>query len=536
MFYVSNANGSIVEPLVNIADDFQINQSTDGEYSISFTCFKKELDIQGYNLLSVESKFYVNGEEFSVKQCNENEFSKQVTAISSFYNNSKVYIYNKFEGQHSIVNHLNFIFNDTAWSFQISNDLMNSVNYIEGLGEDNVVALVLKVCQFHNCEFKILKNNEVLFTREIGPDNNFQFRYNYNLSDIVMQEDTTNLYTKIVGYGANDLMVTYTSPNSSVFGILEAAPVKDDRFTNPATLTEYIKSKIIDVPELSIQTSSPELLSLETGERVWLIHEKLGIKMKTRIISQTKSFVGGKLVTTSVVIGNSKPKTSSDILVSQQESINENEVNLEENKQRFRSEIIQTNDRITLEVEELDVSIAAINIKADNINLSVNNRITQEVASININSNNIELSVNNRITQESAAINIRANQIESSVTNLSNSTNSSITQLSNNINLKIDKGGAITDINLSPGVATINADRINLNGAVLVNGTISGATSIEVSTNVILGRSLMFSDFTALTTGGGNLTLEANNAINYVGTTHYFNGTVDFSNANVIGL
>jgi len=42
----------------------------------------------------------------------------------------------------------------------------------------------------------------------------------------------------------------------------------------------------------------------------------------------------------------------------------------------FRSEIKKTDDRITLEVEHINTSIAAIDIKADNINLSVNNRIT----------------------------------------------------------------------------------------------------------------------------------------------------------------
>ena len=42
----------------------------------------------------------------------------------------------------------------------------------------------------------------------------------------------------------------------------------------------------------------------------------------------------------------------------------------------------------------------------------------------------------------------------------------SIEQLDESIQLKVDKGGTITDINLTPGTATINASKINLNGSV----------------------------------------------------------------------
>lgn len=83
-----------------------------------------------------------------------------------------------------------------------------------------------------------------------------------------------------------------------------------------------------------------------------------------------------------------------------------------------------------------------------------------------------------------SAIDVRAGRIEIAVSSLDRDTKSAINVMQNSINLKVDKGGSITDINLSPGVATINADKINLNGAVMVNGTISGATSIQVTDNI----------------------------------------------------
>ena len=86
---------------------------------------------------------------------------------------------------------------------------------------------------------------------------------------------------------------------------MEAEPIHDDRFTDARVLTEYIASQLLDVPELAIESSIPELTEREIGERVWLIYEPLGIEMQTRILKQTKVLRNGKLITSSVVFGNS---------------------------------------------------------------------------------------------------------------------------------------------------------------------------------------------------------------------------------------
>lgn len=513
MIYITNADGSIVEPIINIGEDFSIQQNTDGDFMVTFSTFNNEKNI-GYETLKNESYINVDGYEFTVKNLSENEYSKKVTATSKFFDNSKKQIRGTFNGSHTLMNHLNFVLNGSGWVYDIDADISNVVNYIENLGNDNVISLLEKVIKSHNVEYIILKGNRIRFSKLIGNDQDFQLRYKYNVGDVVSNVDTSSLYTYVTGTGAEGVTASYTSPNASTFGLLEDSVVSDERFTSSVSLQEYLKANLNDTPDISIESSVPILTERSTGEKIWLIYPPLNLELETRIISQNKTIVNGELVTSSVILGNSKNKSSVDLAVSQQQEIQENESQINETKQQFRSEIKVTNDRITLEVEEIDRSIAAIDIKADNINLSVNNRITNEVAMIDI----------------------RANQIQLSVNDLDNRTSSSITQLSNNINLKIDKGGAITDINLSPGVATINADRINLNGAVFVNGSISGATTIQVSTDIDLGRRIRFNDFTAITSGDGSITIEAFNNLNYVATTHYFNGTVDFSNANVIGL
>lgn len=495
--------GNQTEPLNN-HQKFEMNEEVKGAFTVSLTSFLVPNN-PGHELLEEESIISVEGYDFRIKQLKESLNRKDVVAISTFYDLVGHRQDSIYGGTRTFDQFASFVFSGTGWTY--SSDVSGSM-LIANFGDDNVIKLVLALCATYECEFKIMPGYHVHFAKQIGPDNDAQYRHGHNVQALSRSVDTTNLRTRITGYGGNGLVVTYTSPYADMFPDAgEADPFRDERFTVASSLTERLKQELHDYPDTSIELDSIELTDKELGERVWLIYEPMGIEFQTRILSKKTIIRGNKLITESVVIGNSVPRSTSDLLVSQK-------VEIDENKKETRSRFEQTNDRIVLEVDRIDDSIAALDIKADNINLSVNNRITSEVA----------------------AIDVRANQIELSVSNLSTNTNSAITQLSNNINLKIDKGGAITDINLAPGVATINADRINLNGAVMVNGHISGATYIDVSTDINLGRMIRFNDFTAIFSDGGSITLDAFNDISYQGANHYFYGTVDFSNATVIGL
>jgi len=252
---------------------------------------------------------------------------------------------------------------------------------------------------------------------------------------------------------------------------------------------------------------SVELTNKELGERVWLIYEPLKIEFQTRVLSQTKEFRAGKLVTTKVILGNTLPKSTDDFLVSQK-------VEIDENKKEYRSRFEQTNDRITMEVEEVNGSIAQLEIKADEINLSVNNRITDEMAAINVKADQINLNVNNRITNEVSTINQRADQIELKVqkneSNVSTliiqagqiesrvagldgrmgTAESRITQTDQRITIETRGDNLISSINVAPYGVSINANKINLNGAVIASGAITGQSSINIATDATVGNNL----------------------------------------------
>lgn len=542
MIYVTSGNS--VEPLIQITN-FEMQQSVNDDFNITFVTHDTAKNT-AYNILQEESIVTVGDFDFRVKQLKENRKSKQVVALNTFFDLIDTRKNEIYGGTRTFNEFATFIFANSGWSF--TTDISGS-RFIENFGENNIISLVNALCQVYECEYKILPNNRIHFTNKIGEDNDFQYRYGYNVKALSKNVDTTKLKTYIEGYGADNLYVAYTSPSASKFGKREADPVYDDRFTQADSLLDHVKEQLIDYPEATFELDSIELMDRELGERVWLIYEPLGLEFQTRILSQKKGFVNGILRTVSVVLGNTIPRTTTDILISQK-------VEIDENKKITRSKFEQTNDRITLEVEEVNSSISRIEIKADSIEQSVNNRITNEIASINMKADGIQLEVNKN-KQDIAKIDIKADSISSTVSsqqtqigNLNNrvgSAESSITQQAWQISQKVSttdyNGNTISSlINQTSTSITIQASKIQLRGAVSVLSDITGnlgtitAGNINISEDIHMGRRLYFSDMTSVGGSNGTIQLSAWNDIIYSGYRHSFNGTVDFSNANVVGI
>lgn len=573
MIYVTSLDGSQVEPLIDIGADFSMDQDVNGAFSVSFTSTPSKNN-PGYTLLAPEVIVTIEDYDFVVKQYDDTGFSKRIAAVSTFFEQSKTQVDGIFSGSHTLQNHINFALNPSGWSAIIDPDIANVTNYINNFGNDSVVSLVNKACARHEVEFIILPGKVIRLSKQIGPDNDYQYRYKNNISDVVSMEDTTNLYTYIRGFGAEGLEVSWTSPNIGKFGKKEPSPIRDDRFTDPVALTNYIKNSIKDVPEITIESTVPELTARETGERVWLIYDPIGIEFQTRILKQTRVFRNGKLVTDSVTLGNTLRKTSTDSALDQQDSIDDNKDYLEDSKDKIQEDIFmqwtETEERIIDQyntiTSEYTASISAnareirteMTQKETNINNTIGaqyNKITSEyTSSISQTAQSLRQEFNASIVavgQDITDVRNYASTIEQSASQISqtvsaqqvqinnqgtriSSAESSIIQQSNQISQKVSQtdynGRTITSlINQDPYSVTIEASKINLNGAVMVNGSISGATKISVSTDIDLGRMIRFSDMTAISSDGGQINIEAWNGTNFV-------GRVDFSNATVSGL
>ena len=479
-------NGSQVEPLNHI-QGLEVNQEVNGAYTASFASFNYPNN-PGYVLLEEESLVIVDDQEFRVKQLEEVKNFKRIVAVHTFYDLSDQRQDEIYGGTRTFNEFATFVLGGTGWTFSST---INESRFIENFGEENIIVLINALCTVFECEYEIRPNKHVYFAKQIGPDRDAQYRYGHNVKALSKKVDTTNLKTYIEGYGADGLFVSYTSPLASnpKIGIRKADPIRDDRFTQSDSLLEHIKRELNGEIEAYFELDSVELINRELGERVWLIYEPLSFEFQTRILKQTKTIRNGKLVTTKVILGNTLPKSTTDILVSQK-------VEIDENKKEYRSKFTQTNELIHLSVEAVNESIAALEIKADSIDISVNNRITNEVAAINVKANAIDLKVSgldSRMQGAEASINIQAGQIESKVSNYDfngqNITSKivqdpyAISQMAQNLNLQ----GLVTVTNLkTPGQTIIDGGNVYGSSFVVGRGTGSLLTMTAVAGSHLL--------------------------------------------------
>lgn len=491
MIYVTYGNDS--EPLINL-NSFEMEQEVNGDFSISFTSLKSERNI-GYSILKEESIITVDGYDFRVKQMKENKAGKGIVALSTFFDLIDKRRDEIFGGVHTFNEFLTFIFAGTGW--RTSTDFNESL-LVPNFGENNLVALTQQLCEVFQCEFKIGRDNQIYFSKQIGGDNDAQYRYGHNVQALSKNVDTTRLKTFVKGYGATNedgsqLYVSYRSPvaDNPAIGVREADPIHDDRFTDSNAFLEYLKRSLIDYPEVTFELDSIELTDKELGERVWLIYEPLDIEFFTRILSIKKGLVNGQIRTTSVVLGNKIPKNINDILIEQK-------VEIDEQKKITRSKFEQTNDKIAMEVETIGKSIAKLELTDEQIQTTVTSQ------------GNTLVNHESRITQNAGQIELRVEKKDYNGENL------------------------VSMINLTPDSVKIQGRNIDLIGAVRVLSDITGdlgtittgtLNSVFINTNqdIHIGNSLYFNNAVGNITAGGN-----GIAINSFGGYVYLNGTVDF--------
>ena len=450
--------------MLNQIQGFEMDEEVNGSLVVKFTSFSVENN-PGHELAKEESLISVDGYDFRVKQLKEFRSRKDITAMSTFYDLVGVRQEDIYGGTRTFNEFATFVFTNTGWTFS-STDVSGSM-FIANFGNDNVIKLVQALCAAYECEYKIMPNKHIIFSKQIGGDYDAQYRYGHNVQAISKSVDTTNLRTRITGYGGNGLKVTYTSPNHTTFGIINAEPIHDDRYTTSESMLEHLKRNLIDYPEATFELDSVELTDKELGELVWLIYEPMGIEFQTRVLSKKSVIRGKKLATKSVVLGNTIPRTLGDILTSQK-------IEIDLNAKEYRSRIEQTNERITLEVEAVNSSIATLEINADNITLSVTQlegRMGNAESSINIQAG--------QITQKVELRDFNGQTITSKVVQ----DPYAISMMAQNLNLQ----GLVTVTNLkTPGQTIIDGGNVYGSSFVVGRGTGSLLTMTAIAGSHLL--------------------------------------------------
>lgn len=459
------------EPL-NHVQRVEKDEEVNGGLSLSFTSFLHENN-PGHALILEESLITSDGYDYRVKQLKESNGRKEVVAISTFFDQVGTWKDEIYGGTRTFNEFASFVLGGTGWSFD-SVDVFGST-FIANFGTNNVIYLLHALTAVYECEYRILPNKHIQFAKKVGPDNDAQYRYGHNVKALSKNIDTTNLRTRIKGYGADGVEVTYTSPNAAKYGIIEAEPIYNEEYTTAELMSEHLVRELTDEPEIVLDLDVLEIGEKEIGERVWLIYEPMGIEIQTRVLAKSSIMRNGEWSTQTVTIGNTKRKTLSDILASVH-------IEIDENARQTRSRIEQTNTKITLAVEEfageilkayakIEITAGEIRSEVADIEEGIRSTITQTASQIRSEVAAVDVRLSDGIAQNSSAITQTASQIRSEVNSeivrvdgRIDTANSSITQTASQIRSEVSQSVTTLDGRITSATSSITqlSDRINL--------------------------------------------------------------------------
>lgn len=295
---VTNLAGE-TELLVDfISNSLKRTRKVNGDYSLSFTLLKTEKNQHAYSLVEEESTIEYDSQQYRIKDVTEVLAGvtpiKTVQASHIFFDLVDTYKYDYLENTQHLQSCLTFALDGTGYTFEVIDSFASAV--FEKFGEDNSLSLVQKALNVFGAEVQI-NNRHLKFYRQIGTDTEIQIRYGYNIKTLEKYVNTNNLSTRIRGYGKKDedgnyiVTAEYISPNAAIYGIRDAKPVYDERYTVHSELLERIKSEIIDEPQFSFKVDALEmkkmgvlLEQLEEGDRVFVIHDPLNIDSIARVL------------------------------------------------------------------------------------------------------------------------------------------------------------------------------------------------------------------------------------------------------------
>lgn len=431
-----NGQSEPIADIKNLLIDEEVFTSETGNRTISFIALNSDNNQHAYPLLEEESLVEYDGHEYRIKTMNESRFQKNITAIHTLFDLVGERKYTINGGTKTLNEAATWTLEGTGWTFEI--DGISKHELLANYGNDNVLSLLKTLCAAFDCEIEIAPNKHIIFRKTIGEDNDFQFRYKHNIKTIKKKVDTTNLATVIKGIGGNGLEVTYESPNKSVFGEIHAEPFEDDRITQSDTMLIALQRELNDNPDVTLEVEEVVLgYSAGLGDKVWTIYEPLGIEFQQRVIGR-KTYPHQKGKNT-VILGTRK-KQLSDLLT-------ETNIKINRNNKQVQSRIEQTNERITLEVEEIEGSLSTLEVSVGQIQSTVSGPGGLE---------------------------------------------SQITQLSGEISSRVTAGEVESIFYQTANSFTFDADQINFNGHVFgqgatFEGNIETYDSVQVGNNVYLG-------------------------------------------------
>ncbi|WP_270693102.1 phage tail protein [Enterococcus malodoratus] len=280
-------------------DSFFENWQQNETWEVSLDVTKTEVNSYAFDLVDYENSILFNGQEFIIKSMTTSgegaQVTKSITATHIYYTIQDGRQYNTLTGTLSINQLLSHIFSGGnrgfTWEVVDPNKKFLTVEQ-ENFGNANYLKLIEEILSDYDAVV-IPDNKHLTFypRSEFGDKVQEQIRYKYNTDSVKFDIDTYSLKTQIKGFGKKKedatyyfSPITYTSPESSRWGIRIQDPVEDERYTVTGNMLERLKKDLQDYPSISGSVTLKWRITPQKGDYVPFIYEPLNIKTYIQIV------------------------------------------------------------------------------------------------------------------------------------------------------------------------------------------------------------------------------------------------------------
>lgn len=279
-------------------------RKVNGEKSLSGTIYSNEYVLQnidkGFRLEFNNEIYHVT---YALPEDSDNTFVEFDAIHEFFYLFGKKCVYSTMNGSHSFGEYLNFIFNDSGYSF--SYDVQVQAFEKENFGMKNRLALFNDIITSTGTEFEII-GKSVHITKRVGNDLSSIVRKKLNMQELKIEKNIGSFITYAKGFGAfkdpedeskGRLVVEYKSELADIYGVLEGDPLIDERYTQESSLKEAVKKMVdssysiaIGLTLQDLSGSGYDMKMPQAGDYIMVINETLGFEQKIRIISIEENY------------------------------------------------------------------------------------------------------------------------------------------------------------------------------------------------------------------------------------------------------
>ncbi|EAE0012280.1 hypothetical protein Q867_11265 [Listeria monocytogenes] len=273
------------------------------QWQLDFYVEKTRNNQDVFDLLNHESSVYLDGQEFVVKQLKRGAVGKivysEVTATHIYFTMQDDYQYNTVSGSKSAKDCLTHIFSadKQGFSFELidKNKVLENITQ-ENFGNGNLLKLVQEVLEDYKLVM-LADNKRLTFipSEDYGEHTENEIRYNKHTNEVDFDIDTLSLKTQIRGYGKVDSNgnnyfppVTYTSPESSKWGVRIQEPLSDERYTTSSSMLRRLKLELQDYPATTGNISLKLKYECGKGDYVMFVYEPLGLLYEVQIVAYKK--------------------------------------------------------------------------------------------------------------------------------------------------------------------------------------------------------------------------------------------------------